>query len=97
MPEKYIMKLTKEDYDEMFNKIYKEGYSSGFKDGYLNGLALSVAHVYEHVADKCVDGDYHMLQNFENAVERMRRKISDDQVNLINNIRKAYEKKEEGK
>ena len=94
MASKYLMKLTKEEFDQMFDKIHKESYSDGFKDGHLNGLALAVAYIYEHVTDMCANGDFQTLSNFEYEVERMRRKISKDHIDAIENVRKAYEKKE---
>ena len=94
MASKYLMKLTKEEFDQMFDKIHHEAYADGFKDGHLNGLALAMAYIYEHVTDLSVNRDFQTHLNFEHEVERMRRRISEDRIKVIENIRKAYEKKE---
>lgn len=75
--EKPFMELSRDEFDETFDKVWNKANKDGYNEGYISGLAIAMAYIYDHVEDLAVSsGNYDIISNFNYAFEKAKVKIA---------------------
>lgn len=75
--EKPFMELSREQFNELFEKNWDKANKNGYNEGYINGLALTMAYIYEHVEDMAASSpDHDIVSKFNYAFEKAKKKIA---------------------
>ena len=78
--EKPFMELSRDEFDETFDKVWNKANKDGYNEGYISGLAIAMAYIYDHVEDLAVSsGNYDIISNFNYAFEKAKVKIAAEQ------------------